>query len=446
MKYVHPDIVVGEPVPEVEPRVNEVVLAHRLVWIRVLRWVVALLLALVIAFAIFRVSMMVRYVAAGVFYVGFLTWAFHPSVQKNRKKHAADRWSIPLRVEIRFQILLGLVISLLLILLMTGDGISEVGPYLGMMALFGGGALICMSFVAREPGQICCVDCEYPLVGLTIPCACPECGRMIYDASWTTDRARVRSGWFVPVGVLAAAFGGLMVYSSFANPGLMYGPMPRGVLMQLAPTDRDAFDELVARPMDSMQTDELIERLIAGNEGEDGWGYSTTNQQRWLAQFAGTGKISWDQYERMYGRVADWVRIELIDSGRGGGVRVGEEAAVRLISPRYIRLADAGVVVRYFFRGFEIGDDPDLKSGSTSEHYLSFLDGELGDSAYQYVQRASFVPDEPGELMIRGRVVVAMLPVQWKTQIRWDDPDGLFEVEPAWWKVIDLEHEIEVLP
>ena len=248
------------------------------------------------------------------------------------------------------------------------------------------------------------------------------------------------------MGVGAALLGGLMVYSSFANPGLMYGPMPRGVLLQMAPTDGDAFDELVARPMDPMQTDDLIERLIAGNEGKNGWDYSTLNQQRWLAQFAGTGKVSRDQYERMYGRVADWVRIELADSGKGDRVRVGEEVVVRLGSTRYINLPDGGTNVPYFFRGFVIGDDAQPVGGGTGDRYFGFLDAEDGDDSLHYVPRVSFVPTEPGEMVIRGRLVVALLAARGKTRIRWDNPDGFFEVEPDWLTTIDLEHTVEVLP
>ena len=449
MKYVHPDIVVGEPIPEIEPRVNEVVLAHTLAWTRGSRWVVAVLFVLVVGFTIFRVSMTVRYFAVGVFYFGFMAWVFRPSMRelrKSRKKHAADKWSIPLGVAIKFLILLGLIILLLLILLMADNGISGLSSYIGMMALFIGGALIHAGRNAREPGQVCCVDCEYPLVGLTIPCECPECGRMIYDPSWTTDRPRVRSGWFMWGGVFAMAFGGLIFYSSFANPGLMYGPMPRGVLLQLAPTEKGAFNQLIRRPMDQSQTDELIERLIAGNEGKGGWDFNTNDQQRWLSQFAGTGRVSRDQYERMFGRVADWVRIELVKTPGNKIVKVGKEAEVRLASTRYINLPDSGVIVRYFFNGFEIGDDADPVGGLKGENYLSFLDAKVGDRSYRYVPRASFTPTQSGLVVIRARVVVVMHAVRLGVPIRWDHPDGLFETEPEWWTMIELEDTIIIEP
>ena len=454
MKYIHPDIVIGEPIPEVEPRVDEQLLVLMKQAIRWSRVCLACVVVLFVVFAMFRPGWVVRVPVGAIFLVVWLVPLRRLGKYWKKKKkepgfevsHGLMNWRLPIWVNIEYTAYTASFGLVLQGFMSAGDGPTPMLVFIGMIMFIGGICFSMLSRVAREPGQICCVDCEYPLVGLTIPCECPECGRMIYDASWTTDRPRVRSGWFVPVGVSAALFGGLMVYSSFANPRLMYGPMPRAVLMQLAPRDGDAFDELIARPMDSMQTDALIERLIAGNEGKDGWDYSTTNQQRWLAQFAGTGKISRDQYERMYGRVADWVRIELIDSGQGGLVRVGDEVVVRLGSTRYINLPDAGVDVPYFFRGFVIGDDAEPMGGGTGDRYFGFLDAEVGDRSFQYVPRVRFVATEPGELVIRARVVAALLATRGKTQIRWDDPDGYFEAEPDWSMVIDLERTIEVKP
>ncbi len=455
MKHIHPDIVVGEVVPEVEPRVDEQLLALMKKAIRWSRVCLVLAFVLFVAFAVYRPGWGVRIPVGGLLLVVWLVPLRRLGKYWNKKKkelgfevsHGPMNWSLPIWVNIEYTAYAASFGFVLQGFMSAGDRFTSMLVFLGIMMFIGGICFSMLSRFAREPGQVCCVDCEYPLVGLTIPCGCPECGRMIYDASWTTDRPRVRSGWFVPVGVMGVAFGGLMMYSSFANPGLMYGPMPRAVLMQLAPTDRDAFDELVARPMDSMQADELIEGLIAGNEGKNGWDYSTTKQQRWLGQFVGTGRVSREQYERMYGRVADWVRIGLMDSGDGGPVRVGDEVVVRLIAPRHTNLPDMGANVPYFFRGFVIGDDAEPVGGGTGEGYFGFLDAEAGESAFQYVPRVSYVATEPGELVIRARLVVALLATnKWKTQIRWDDPDGFFEDEPDWSMVIDLEHRVEVVP
>ncbi len=458
MKYIHPDIVVGEVVLEVEPRVDEQLLALMKMAIRWSRVCLVLAIVLFVVFAVYRPGWGVRIPVGGLFLVVWLVPLRRLGKYWKKKKkepgvevsHAPMNWSLPIWVNIEYTAYtfsFGLVLQGFM---SAGDGFTSMLSFLGIMMFFGGIGFSMLSRFAREPGQVCCVDCEYPLVGLTIPCGCPECGRMIYDASWTTDHPRVRSGWFVPVGVVGAVLGGLMVYNSFANPGLMYGPMPRALLMQLAPTEKGAFNQLISRPIDQAQTGDLIERLIAGNEGTNGWGSSTYDQQKWLAQFAGTGRISKDQYDRIYGRVVDWVRIELVDTPENKILQVGKEAEVRLASSRYINLPTGGVIVRYFFRGFEIGDDADdiePIGRIQGENYLSFLDAEVGDRpSYQYVPRASFVPTKPGPLVIRARLVVVMHTVGKVTTIDWDNPDSLFKAAPDWWMVIDLEHTIEVLP
>ncbi len=452
MNDVHPDIVIGEPVPEVKPRVDAELLELMKKSIRWSRVCLVCATVLFVVFAIFQPGWFVRIPVGGLFFVVWLMplrrlGKYWKKVRKEpglEVSQASMNWSLPIWVNIEYTayaISFGLVLQGFM---SAGDGFTSMFVFIGIMMLIGGLCFSMLSRFAREPGQICCIDCEYPLVGLTIPCECPECGRMIYDASWTTDRPRVRSGWFVPVGVLAALFGGLMVYSSFANPGLVYGPMPRAVLMQLAPMDRDAFDELVTRPMDQSQTNELIERLIAGNEQEDGWDYSTTDQQQWLGQFAGTGRISKEQYDRIYGRVVDWLRIELVNTPENQTVQVGKEAEVRLASTRYINLPAGGLIVRYYFRGFEIGDDTDPVGGVPGKKRLGFLNAKIGDRSYKYVPRAKFVPTHAGPLEIRARVVVVVFTVRKILPINWDDPDNLFETPPDWWTTIDLEHRVVV--
>jgi len=309
-----------------------------------------------------------------------------------------------------------------------------------MMALFAGGALIRMSRVAREPGQICCVDCEYPLVGLTIPCECPECGRMIYDASWTTDRPRVRSGWFVPVGAAMVLFGGLMFYSSFANPGLFYGPMPRSMLMKMASTDREAFERLMLRPLTIEEERSLIDAMVANQTTSSH--KSSFDQGQWITQQIMNGRLSESQLDSIFMETAE-IEIDAPSSGR-----VGEPIELRL-KAEYVRMPSFGSTPGYYFRGFTMNDDETLQSGGGWPRFRLYITkNEFRNE--KDVPRFEWVPDAPGTHVIRARIVLALFPGGGRAAnipIDWSqEEDAMFATVSIWSTVIDLERTIVVEP
>ncbi len=446
MKYIHPDIVVGEPVPEVEPRVNVEMLGAIGKLNRWGIWFVGVYGVIVLGVVVARPAVWVSYV---VFFIGVFAWAIpFFRLKKALREYKTDQWCIPFRDGLKYRLVSTCVGFVLYMPVLATGRVSSTITILGLMVVGGGVVLFFMLRQASEPGQVGCVDCGYPLLGLTLPCECPECGRMIYDATWTTDRVRVRSPWFVWGGMGLIVLGSLIAYGSFARPGVFYGTMPRGVLMNLAVSDRGAFDELIAKPISEKEEAELIEAIIARNDGSGDWDYQSSKQGRWVMQFVGTGKISWEQFDRMFGRVVGPIRIEV-----SGAKRVGEPIEVRLAS-EYVSIPGSGDSVRYFFRGFEVGDDSELSGGGSKERYLGFLDSEFSQASYKYVPRVTLTPSEAGELVVRARVIVALLPAQWTTHVRWGDGDfeRFFDkdgksgagIEPLWSEQIDLEYVIEV--
>lgn len=79
--------------------------------------------------------------------------------------------------------------------------------------------------------------CGYDLRGLSLPCACPECGRVgVLWRSWFRLRPRPRAGRVLGLYVLlligfAASFGAGMAYA--ARLSALYGPLPAGVQGQV---------------------------------------------------------------------------------------------------------------------------------------------------------------------------------------------------------------------
>ena len=449
LSYAHPEVVVGEPIPVIEPRVDR---ASFLVVRRLNRWCMWYLpVYLVVSFG-------VAFVFAGRGYeqwvVGFgivLCGGVLLRYRKQLSEYKADPWCIPFRENACYRILGGVSGVVLFLPVFVENGLSWVLGMLGaMLAMLG--VMVLFGFRgAREPGQISCRGCCYPLAGLTLACSCPECGVMIEDKKDTTDSVRVELAWFVPIGLVLVVMGGGLLFGVMQRPGMVYIGMPRGALLRLAATDEGAFGELVSKPMADAQRAELIDVVISGNRLDGGWGYRSRDQQAWLGQFIGTDQISDEQYQSMYGPIASRIRIEqVVDGGRAGHGRVGEPIRVRLASA-FVNAPESSTVIRYYCRGFVFGDGSlDAaglgEGGGDGDLHVGLLDNEVDDGGrwVDYVPHARYTPELAGELVIRARVVVVLVPKGGASKIRWADPGGYFAFEPMWSVELDLEFVIEV--
>lgn len=447
MKHTHPDYVTGEPVPVVEPFVNEELQAQSLSWIRFFRWAIALLFVIVVFFTIFHVSEMARYITIGVCCACFIGWAFRPSnraMRKDRKKYATDKWSIPLRILILFQAHMGIMMVLLMALLSAGDGLSDMSFYGGMLILFGGIGLVYAGKRGREPGQICCDKCSYELAGLTLPCQCPECGIWLLSLDMITDRPRVQSPWFFRIGVPVISMGLAVLVLGTVRPSLFYGPVPRSMLISLAATDRGAFDQLMTRNLNEEEQNKFEDIII--NTYEGGGRVPVHGPGDWIAKQGDAGLLSSEQLDRLFSKL-DRIRI---DADRE--VKVGDAVELRLGFEDKVFI-NVSLYPDYFFEGFVIGDDPALFAGSGFlRHWilLKYQDNRLSSRNHD---RGSpvylFVPESSGEVVVRARVVVAYYDAvaQSGATFSWSDQgQPMFTPQPAWMKVIDLEHTMIVEP
>ncbi len=446
--FVHPDVVVGEPIPEVEPRIDYDRLAIVRRWNRWWRWCLMVAFVLIAALAMTGSGLGVGIGVLVVFLVFWLAPVVHPKMRAEvRKFREANRlkgfsqgniWSVPCRDNIENQIMSGSLFVIAPVMVNSSSGLRGGGVYVGMYAFIGGIALLIYGFRVRQPGQISCEECSYSLVGLSLPCRCPECGVYLLDPSYTTDCPRIRSPWFWRAGVAVFVLGGLLMYASVIRPGFLYAPMPRSVLLRLAPTDRDAFERYTQGPMSVAQTNELVEALIERSRK----GRLEYSQERWLEDLMEAGGLSGEQVA-LY---MEGVPAIVIDGPRE--MKVGEEVEISLASTRNTRS-----MVSYFFEGFRVGDDPALYSGSDHSRRWRFL--------YKDLFRAESIAEDPanrpfymlkaetaggaGEIVVRGRVVVVL--TGWKNMMTFEwgeDGEGVFENDPVWVRVVDLEHRILV--
>lgn len=446
MKNAHPDIVVGQPIPEIEPRINQ----PRLRLTRSLSkwWGVCIVLILIMSAVGLVLSLGLEYMMIffGVTMVLWIMPLLRPKKlleggfgKKPGMGSDPDRWDIPIVDHSINQVLSwGMVIGVST--MMMPGGLIFVFAFAGINMCIGGMVVVILGRMARQPGQISCKECSYPLVGLTLPCICPECGRSLLEATDTTDFPRVRSPWFLRIGGAMILVGLLIAYTGFSNPGRFYKVFPQNVLGSMAVKDRDAFEQLTGSPMTPEQTQTLIESLLEeSRRGELGY-----PQSRWLGDVYEAGGLSESQIEAVMERVPP-ISIRVPN----GPVRVGQKIEISLISAE-ADLPSHAFTVYYYFAGFQIDDDPEAHQGDAHHRLVSFLYYDFGDMLPPNREGMtppiySFIPISAREIRVRARVLVVLTDPKNLLTFTWDiSMNGVFETQPSWMRVLDIEALIVV--
>jgi hypothetical protein len=445
MNDVHPEVVAGEPIPEIEPRVDRELLELMSIANRRGRWFWVGTVGMALFFVYFHFRMWIAF-TSGIILLTLWGYSMRRLRSCWRGKRMAGEignwlsWSVPIRINIEYMFYTVSVLMIFFVLTSAQEGASGLFRNLGLILLFGGGASVYLGRVARQPGQICCRWCEYPLVGLGLPNPCPECGKELLDGYSTTDRPRVRSRWFLWGGLVSAIFGLMVMYASIYRPGFMYGPVPRGVLLRMASTDRSAFDRLMLTPMTVDEEQRLIDAMVA-NHTTDSY-KSSFAQGQWISQQILGGRLSEAQLESVFHKTTEIV----IDAP--SSAKVGAPIELRLKAD-YVRLPSFGVTPGYYFRGFVVDDESAAQGGDSQPHFRLYLT-QSEYRAKSDVPKHTWTPLTAGTHTIHARVVLALFPGGGKATnvpIDWSKPaDSMFGMTPIWSHVVDLEKTIEVEP
>tara|TARA_A100000171_G_scaffold52575_1_gene71656 strand:+ start:44 stop:1387 length:1344 start_codon:yes stop_codon:yes gene_type:complete len=446
MKYradkIYPDLDPSEPIPEIEVRYDAFKREFMRLAIPIVILTIVSVIVLVVVFSTRNLSF-VPMVAMTLAVLGLLVlpqvlaFARMPKDDRNRLiyQNKTDPWGIPVRQQVLYQsYYFGMIMVLVNLPSLTG-GFSAFEYLIGFYLIIGGVCFVVMTRFMRQPGQISCEKCSYPLVGLTLPCECPECGIALRDLSYTTDRPRVRDSRYLFAGIILTLVGVVVSYTMIKHKGLIYNAIPKGTLITLAPNSTDAFEALERKTLTPAEEDRLKDAMIDTIASGNTDGFWTHCQGSWLAQRAFNDGLTQAQLDRML----DPFTQAWIDAP--GRVRVGTPIILRVGAPEGYN-PDHRLDPDAYFGGFVIADDPTAHERQSTRQSRDRLVEGSGPSMV-------WIPDSPGVVIVRARLVWVLDPNITKLDqfgLSWN-PDGThsFENPPVWERIVEIEHTIEVV-
>lgn len=432
---------VHDPIPEIELRYNKPMRAGYESFARHAWWAIAAIFVSQLCIAIFLKKTITGTLLSMGFGFGimfFMVGIVYKAQLKEGKNDPDDPWGVPIRDQIRYWFFYAIVMwSVMAGFRMFSDGIIEGVFSLAWYTLMFGVGLALFGRYARQPGQISCIKCDYPLVGLQLPCPCPECGTTISYLTDATDRPRARDTRLVLIGIAIAVLSLATIVLRFYRPQALYTAMPRATLIQLAPNDHGAFESLMGTAMTPEEEELLIEGMFNSRTGFTSG--SSYEQGEWFGNMITQGRLSTDQLTELY---AEYVRIEIDAPDQ---VRVGDSARLTLRA-KYVR---ASPDMWYFFHGFQIDEDPTPLGRMDRALSRTFIVGDPDPDHIKsgYAPVYSWIPETPGTYTIRARVIFALgSGYSFSKAVVWTDEDlPEYPNPPIWSRVIDLEHTIEVV-
>lgn len=445
MKYradkIYPDLDPSKPIPEIELRYDEF---KRETMKRAMPFAILTLIAVVVISVFFstRVRSLgtmlpLMFVMFGMLLIPqFIAMARMWKQKRFRMmyQNTQDPWGIPVRHQLLYHLYFFGGMVLVMNLPSLAGGFSAFELLIGIFMILGGISLTIMTRFMRQPGQISCEKCSYPLVGLTLPCECPECGIAMRDFSYTTDRPRVRDSRYLFAGIILTLMGVLVYYMMFKHKGLFYNAIPKGTLITLAPNSTDAFEALGRKTLTAAEEDRLEDTLIDAIASGNTAGFWSHRQGGWLTQRAFNNGLTEAQLDRMLDPFTQaW--IDAPDR-----VRVGTPITLRVVAaerdmPAFKLEPDV------YFGGFVIVDDPVPYEGLLGRRSRDALVDRNGPSMV-------WVPDTPGIVVVHARFVWVIDPNISKIDqlgLTWN-PDGThsFANPPVWSRVIEIERTITI--
>lgn len=441
----------SEPIPEIPLRYDEYKLRLSQKYLRIAMPLFLTSLVLYILLMILNPPLWVRVVVFALFIADAIIASWRMCIpemrremrQQQRKTESNDSWGIPIGLMIKGQAYYLATMALLIQFVSVGEGLGGALLYLGMYAFGAGIFMMIASHTFREPGQICCERCNYPLVGLTLPTSCPECGRALLNLSFATDRPKLRDKRFLLLGIGLFVAGVLTFYVQFVKPTWAYAPLPRSVLLKMAPNDIDSFKALTARTLTPEDEDQLEAQLIDAIVTDRTNGFWSHEQGAWLSSRVFGNQLSPDQIDRLMGVLGE-PYFDAPDA-----VKAGERVSLMLRAPD-VRMQTSDLYPYYYFGGYLIDQDPTPHMRSDHGHsWYALRDGTVTtDPEGRESPLFRFAPESPGKVKVRVRLVIALFPgfIQMsQSGFAWgEDGDHSFVTQPVWSRVTDLEHTIEV--
>ncbi len=272
------------------------------------------------------------------------------------------------------------------------------------------------SFVWLPPS---CPACHYPLEGLTYPLPCPECGRKVQSRSQAITSRKLSKRGLRVAGIVCFAIPLLSSTVFSANPGLITTRLPRPARLALAPTDKAAFNSIVAT-LTPEERDRLITRILDTLTHDNKW--LMYDQLVWLSAEHALGNLSPEQADRF---ASESLRFEIQTDPIH---RVGLPMRITITGQTPPAIYNPSSHFIYFTRGFEIKGV--MHAIDSARHFSQLTLQASGTSreSDRLIPIITYTPDQPGPLTIRTRII-AITTTSPSPTITWHT-DGTYTITP----------------
>jgi hypothetical protein len=310
-------------------------------------------------------------------------------------------------------------------------------PYLSIIAPIGaiGAGMLVAGYFAREPTSLSCPDCFYSVESLKLPLACPECGRSIASADMAVGTIRARRPIVGNAGAVLSVFAFIAWFVLVLRPSHVMNWLPTSNRIPMATSDPRAFHSLIKQNLTPQQTATLIDAIL---DAQDAGATNLSAQLDWIDTLLAAGSLTDTQTIRLlFGNQEFTIAAE-------GRPTVGRPITLRLNTTDAFRARSMRVRSTYFFSGFQTDPALDTQQPPTNAAWLP-----IGDLRPPSPRPAAVItPLVPGQLHVRGRVVLAATPLTpAPPSITWhDDATYTITPEPLTTHEITAEITLEIAP
>lgn len=302
-------------------------------------------------------------------------------------------------------------------------------------------ALIIVGFFTREPADLSCPKCAYPVPTPRFPQTCPECAHSMPTPHAATTLPHIRRPGLGSAGLVLGTCAIVLFLLLVFTPAVLLANLPRPARLAVAAEDADLFQRIDLTTLTPSESAALTDRILSARDIHSR--YRLQPQLAWVGARFVAGQLTPEQAERF--------------AREGWSLSLTTESAPRVGAPVLLSLEGrppahdpAVTLFVYFVQAFDIDGRPQLDNPQPwyHAHYLDWS-WAIRRSADPITAQpvAAITPNAPGPLRVSARVVAAVVVPGTNPAITWHD-DGTYTITPTPLTTHELTAEttLEVAP